>query len=85
LFLNPETGKEIEYQDLMKVPKIKPLWERGMGNTCGRLFQGLRHKMHQHLFFYLAQEHPQGSQNHVQQDFLFSSQKKEQERIRLTV
>jgi hypothetical protein len=36
------TGKEMEYMALMKDPRLQPLWKRGFGNECGRLFQGIR-------------------------------------------
>jgi hypothetical protein len=36
------TGKEMEYAALMKDPRLQPLWTRGFGNKCGRLFQGIR-------------------------------------------
>jgi hypothetical protein len=26
----------------MKDPRLQPLWKRGFGNKCGRLFQGIR-------------------------------------------
>jgi hypothetical protein len=32
--IHPVTGKEIEYSD----PHLQPLWTRGFGNECGRLF-----------------------------------------------
>jgi hypothetical protein len=38
----PVTGKEMEYMALMKDPHLQPLWTRGFGNECGRLFQGIR-------------------------------------------
>jgi hypothetical protein len=38
----PITGKEMEYMALMKDPHLQPLWERGFGNECGHLFQGIR-------------------------------------------
>jgi hypothetical protein len=38
----PVTRKEMEYSALMKDPRLKPLWTRGFGNECGRLFQGIR-------------------------------------------
>jgi hypothetical protein len=38
----PVTGKEMEYLALMKDPHLQPLWTRGSGNECGRLFQGIR-------------------------------------------
>jgi hypothetical protein len=41
-FIHPVTGKEMEYPALMKDPRLQPLWTRGFGNECGRLFQGIR-------------------------------------------
>jgi hypothetical protein len=32
----------MEYSALMKDPRLQPLWARGFGNECGRLFQGIR-------------------------------------------
>jgi hypothetical protein len=40
--IHPVTGKEMEYSALMKDPYLQPLWTRGFGNECGRLFQGVR-------------------------------------------
>jgi hypothetical protein len=40
--IHPVTGKEMEYMVLMKDPRLQPLWTRGFGNECGRLFQGIR-------------------------------------------
>jgi hypothetical protein len=40
--IHPVTGKEMEYTALMKDPRLQPLWKRGFGNECGRLFQGIR-------------------------------------------
>jgi hypothetical protein len=40
--IHPFTGKEIEYLALMKDQHLQPLWTRGFGNECGRLFQGIR-------------------------------------------
>jgi hypothetical protein len=39
--IHPVTGKEMEYMALMKDPRLQPLWTRGFGNECGRLFQGI--------------------------------------------
>jgi hypothetical protein len=39
--IHPVTEKEMEYTALMKDPQLKPLWTRGFGNKCGRLFQGI--------------------------------------------
>jgi hypothetical protein len=30
--IHPVTGKEMEYSDLMKDPRLQPLWTRGFGN-----------------------------------------------------
>jgi hypothetical protein len=40
--IHPVTGKEMEYSALMKDPRLQPLWTRGFGKECGRLFQGIR-------------------------------------------
>jgi hypothetical protein len=40
--IQPVTGKEMEYSALMKDPRLQPLWTRGFGNDCGRLFQVIR-------------------------------------------
>jgi hypothetical protein len=40
--VHPVTGKEMEYTALMKDPRLQPLWKRGFGNECRRLFQGIR-------------------------------------------
>jgi hypothetical protein len=32
----------MEYTALMKDPRLQPLWTRGFGNKCGRIFQGIR-------------------------------------------
>jgi hypothetical protein len=39
--IHPTTGKEMEYMALIKDPHLQPLWQRGFGNECGRLFQGI--------------------------------------------
>jgi hypothetical protein len=40
--IHPVTGKEMECMALTKDPRLQPLWKRGFGNECGRLFQGIR-------------------------------------------
>jgi hypothetical protein len=40
--IHPITGKEMECMALTKDPCLQPLWRRGFGNECGRLFQGIR-------------------------------------------
>jgi hypothetical protein len=31
----------MEYMALMKDPRLQPLWKRGFGKECGRLFQDI--------------------------------------------
>jgi hypothetical protein len=40
--IHPVTGKEMECMALMKDPRLQPLWKRGFGNQCRRLFQGIK-------------------------------------------
>jgi hypothetical protein len=40
--IHPVTSKEMEYSAIMKDTRLQPLWTRGFGNECGRLFQGIR-------------------------------------------
>jgi hypothetical protein len=40
--IHPTNGKEMEYMALMKDPHLQPLWQRGFGNECRRLCQGIR-------------------------------------------
>jgi hypothetical protein len=40
--IHPVTRKEMEYSALMKDTRLQPLWTRGFGKECVRLFQGIR-------------------------------------------
>jgi len=40
--LNPATGKEMQYKDIMKHPSLGPRYKTGFGNELGRLCQGIR-------------------------------------------
>jgi hypothetical protein len=40
--IHPVTRKKMAYIALMKDPHLQPLWTRGFGNECGRIFQGIR-------------------------------------------
>jgi hypothetical protein len=51
--IHPVTGKEMEYMALMKDPSLQPLWKRGFGNKCGRLFQGIRGIPGTDIFFFI--------------------------------
>jgi hypothetical protein len=39
--INPVTGKEMQYKDLMKDPIFGPLFEIGLSNELGRICQGI--------------------------------------------
>jgi hypothetical protein len=38
--INEETGKSMEYKDLLKDPKYREDWSRAAANKFGRLFNG---------------------------------------------
>jgi hypothetical protein len=40
--IHPVTGKDMESSALVKDPRLQPLWTQGLGNECGRLFQGIQ-------------------------------------------
>jgi hypothetical protein len=40
--INEETGKSMEYKDLLKDPKYREDWSRAAANKFGRLFKGVR-------------------------------------------
>jgi hypothetical protein len=40
--INPVTGQEMQYKDLMKDTDLGPLFEIGLSNELGRICQGIR-------------------------------------------
>jgi hypothetical protein len=40
--IHPVTGKEMQYTDLIKDPIFGPLFEIGLSNELGRIYQGIR-------------------------------------------
>ena len=40
--IDEETGKALEYRDLIKLEKYKNVWEMSYANELGRLTQGIR-------------------------------------------
>jgi hypothetical protein len=40
--IHPVTGKEMQYKDIMKDAILGPLFEIGLSNELGRIFQGIR-------------------------------------------
>jgi hypothetical protein len=39
--LNPVSGREMQYKDIMKHPTLGPQYKTGFGNELGRLCQGI--------------------------------------------
>jgi hypothetical protein len=85
--IHPITGKEIEYMALMKDPRLQPLWKRGFGNECGRLFQGIRDipGTDACLFIKLTNTPKDRKITYGKIVCDYKPHKKENERVRLTV
>jgi hypothetical protein len=85
--IHPVTGKEMEYSALMKDPCLQPLWTRGFGNECGRLFQGIPDIAGTNtcLFINLTNIPKDRKITYGKIVCDYKPHKKEKERIRLTV
>jgi hypothetical protein len=85
--LHPEMGKAMEYMDLMKIPSLKPLWQRGFGNECGRRFQGIRDITGTNTCFFVELQHIPKNRNITYGKIVcyYKPHKKENERVRITV
>jgi hypothetical protein len=85
--IHPITGKEMEYSALMKDPRLRPLWTRGFGNECGRLFQGIRDIAGTDACFFIKltsiPKYRKITYNKIVCDY--KPNKKEKEHVRLTV
>jgi hypothetical protein len=77
----------MEYSALVKDPQLQPLWTRGFGNECGRLFQGIRDiPGTDTCFFTTLKKIPHDSKityGRIVCDY--KPHKKEKERVRLTI
>jgi hypothetical protein len=85
--IHPITGKEMEYMALMKDPRLQPLWTRGFGNECGRLFQGIRDIPGTDTCFFIKLTYIPKDRKITDSKIVcdFKPHKKEKERVRLTV
>jgi hypothetical protein len=88
--LDPDTGKAMEYRELIKSPKTKPTWTRSFSNELGRLAQGVgdRLKGTNTIFFIKHDDVPQDRRKDVTYGRIVVDvrpQKAEPERTRLTV
>jgi hypothetical protein len=85
--IHPVTGKEMEYTALMKDPRLQPLWKRGVGNECGRLFQDIRDIPGTDTCFFIKLTHIPTDRKITYGKIVcdYKPHKKEKERVRLTV
>jgi hypothetical protein len=85
--IHPVTGKEMEYPALMKDPQLQPLWKRGFGNECGRLFQGIWDIAGSDTCFFIKLTNIPKDRNITDGKIVcdYKPHKKEKERVRLTV
>jgi hypothetical protein len=81
------TRKEMEYSALMKDPHLQPLWTRGFGNECGRLFQGIRDIPGTDTCFFVKLTNIPKDRKITYGKIVcnYKPHKKEKERVRLTV
>jgi hypothetical protein len=85
--IHPLTGKEMEYPALMKDPRLQPLWTRGFGKECERLFQGSRDIAGTDTCFFIKLTNiPKYSKITYGKTVCdYKPHKQEKERVRLTV
>jgi hypothetical protein len=76
----------MEYSALMKDPRLQPLWTRGFGNECGRLFQGIRDIPGTDIFFFIELKNIPNDRKITYGKFVcdYKPHKKEKERVPLT-
>jgi hypothetical protein len=85
--IHPFTGKEMEYSALLKDPRLQPLWNRGFGNECGCLFQGIRDIPGTDTRFFIKLTNIPKDRKITYGKIVcdYKPHKKEKERVRLTV
>jgi hypothetical protein len=85
--IHPVAGKEMEYSALMKDPRLQPLWTRGFGNKCGRLFQGIRDIPGTDTCFFIELKNIPNDRKITYGKIVcdYKPHKKEKERVRLTI
>jgi hypothetical protein len=85
--IHPVTGKEMEYAALMKDPRIQPLWTRGFGNECRRLFQVIRDIPGTDTCFFIKLTNIPKDRKITYGKIVcdYKPHKKEKERVRLTL
>jgi hypothetical protein len=83
----PSHRKKMEYPALMKDPRLQPLWTRGFGNECGRLFQGIRDIPGTDICFFINLKNIPNDKKITYGKIVcdYKPHKTEKERVRLTV
>jgi hypothetical protein len=76
----------MEYSALVKDPRLQPIWTRGFGNKCGRLFQGIRDIPGTDTCFLIELKNIPKDRNITYGKIVcdYKPHKKEKERVRLT-
>jgi hypothetical protein len=71
----------------MKDPRLQPLWTRGFGNECGRLFQGIRDITGTDTCFFTTLKNIPKDRKITYGKIVcdYKPHKQEKERVRLTV
>jgi hypothetical protein len=77
----------MEFPALMKDPQVQPIWTRGFGNECGRLFQGIGDIAGTDTGFFIKLTNIPKDRNITYGKIVcdYKHHKKEKERVRLTV
>jgi hypothetical protein len=77
----------MEYKALIKDPRLQPIWIRGFGNECGRLFQGIRDISGTNTFFFIKLTNIPRDNKITYGKIVcdYKPHKKEKEFVRLTV
>jgi hypothetical protein len=85
--IHPITGKEMDFSTLMKDPRLQPLWTRGFGNECGRLFQGIRDIPGTDTCFFIELKNIPKDRKITYGKIVcnYKPHKQEKERVRLTI
>eukprot|EP01082_Thalassiosira_pseudonana_P011880 g10662.t1 g10662 contig4:2284681-2286983(+) len=87
--IDDETGKPLEYKELITLDKYKRIWSTSYANELGRLTQGIRDIPGTNTMFYITKsEIPEDRRKDITYGrivVVVRPQKKEQERTRLTV
>jgi hypothetical protein len=71
----------------VKDPRLQPLWTRGFGNECGRLFQGIRDISRTYTCFFVTLTNIPNDRRITYGKIVcdYKPYKKDNERLRLTV